>query len=180
MMSKITKQITICALLTMFSAFGIFGQVASGGNLSLEQSSLASGGDVSNDTSNNIFSVSGTIGQSIAGTTSAGGTFSTTGGVWGASLAPTAAGATVSGKVVDAEGNALKNIAVILSGGILTAPRIVKTNNFGNFSFEDVTVGETYVVSVSNKKYGFPQNSFVISLMENVSDLVFRSTWQNN
>lgn len=180
MMSKITKQITFCAVLTLFSAFGIFGQVASGGNLSLEQSSLASGGDVSNDTSNNIFSVSGTIGQSIAGKTSAGGTFSTTGGVWGASLAPTAAGATVSGKVIDSEGNALKNIAVILSGGILTAPRIVKTNNFGNFSFEDVTVGETYVVSVSNKKYGFPQNSFVISLTENVTDMVFRSTWQNN
>ncbi len=178
-MIKLAKTFISCGCLVLLAASGIFGQVATGGNFSLEQTSLASGGDVSNDLTNSVFSVSGTIGQSIAGAASSGGTFSSSGGFWNAVLAPTAAGASISGKVRDDKGNGLKNITVVLAGGILTAPRIVKTNSFGNFIFNDVTVGEVYVVSVSNKKYGFQQDSFVVSLMENITDMVFISTWQN-
>ncbi|HQU83280.1 MAG TPA: hypothetical protein PKY59_09160, partial [Pyrinomonadaceae bacterium] len=75
MMSKITNKITICAVLTLFSAVGVFAQVSSGGNFVLEQTSLASGGDTSNDTTNNVFSVSGTIGQAIIGSNASGGAF---------------------------------------------------------------------------------------------------------
>lgn len=175
---KLIKILLIAGLLSMASG-EIFGQVSSGGNFVLEQTSLASGGDTSNDTTNNVFSVSGTIGQAIIGANASGGAFASGSGFWNAVLAPTAAGVNISGKVCDTEGNGLRNIAVILAGGVLTAPRIVKTNNFGSFSFEDVAIGETYVVSVSNKKYGFQQHSFVISPNENVADIVFQAGWQN-
>jgi hypothetical protein len=42
-----------------------------------------------------------------------------------------------------------------LSGGDLTAPRFVKTNDFGNYKFGDLTAGQIYFVSVASKCHLF-------------------------
>ncbi|MCA1622624.1 MAG: carboxypeptidase-like regulatory domain-containing protein [Acidobacteria bacterium] len=49
--------------------------------------------------------------------------------------------------------------------------RSVITNPFGYFRFEEVPVGETYIFTVSSKRYRFtPQ---VISVNDEISELIF-------
>jgi hypothetical protein len=45
--------------------------------------------------------------------------------------------------------------------------------------FENVEVGQTYIVSVKNRKYGFAQDSRVISLVDSVGDLLFEAAREN-
>lgn len=175
-MKKSLKIIFCLSVLTLFFTTGIFAQVASGGSYTLNKAVVANGGG---NSSGGNYAVQGTAGQSVAGTNMYSANYVAFSGFWGNVLAPTAASANISGRVINAEGTGINNISVVLAGAPLTAPRIVKTNSFGNFTFENLEVGQTYVISVSNKKYGFGQESQVISLLENVSDIVFQSTWEN-
>lgn len=83
---------------------------------------------------------------------------------------PTAAPASVSGKVTNWYGRGISRAVVQMldaSGNV----RYARTNNFGRFRFNDVVVGETYVFNVEAKGYSFaPQ---VINVGENVKGLVF-------
>lgn len=151
-------------------------QIAAGGSYSLEQSVIGNGGGSS---SGGSYAVQGTAGQAAAGTNMYSANYVALNGFWNNLLEPTAASARIEGRILDAEGNGIRNISIVLTGAPLSAPRIVKTNNFGKFSFEDVETGQTYVITVSSKKYGFGQPSRVITLQENVSDIVFQSTWEN-
>jgi CSLREA domain-containing protein len=86
------------------------------------------------------------------------------------SLIPTSAGVTVAGKVFDGEGKPASNAKVYLtdSQGVT---RIATTNNFGNFAFDTVSVGETYIINVTAKKWQY--NPQVINVAEEISDLTF-------
>ena len=166
-------------LITALGVLAVKAQVASGGTYTLDQAVVGNGGGTSSDAGNN-YKVEGTGGQSVAGTFSNTGAYSVRGGFWAANpLAPTAAGVNVSGRVLGISGEGLRNITVILEGGNLFTPRTARTNTFGYFTFEDVLVGETYVVSVRTKKYGFPQESQVFSLMDSISDIIFQAGWTN-
>jgi hypothetical protein len=161
----------------MLSAAADLAQQSSGGDYSIEQSVIASGGGTSSDAGNN-FSLSGTVGQSIAGAPLSGGDFSMRSGFWQpAPLAPTAAPTRIRGRVLDMSNNPIKNVYVSLSGGSLTAPRVVRTNNFGNFTFDNVESGQFYIISVSHGKYGFSQNTQAFSLMDELTNVVFRADW---
>lgn len=154
-------------------------QIATGGSYTLNQAVIANGGGTSSS-AGNTYKVEGTSGQNAAGTNSTGGSYSAVGGFWAPNpLAPTAANAVVSGRVLGTQGEGLRNVTVILSGGNLTAPMTTRTNSFGNFTFENVLVGETYTVSVINKKFGFAQESQIISVLDNVSDVIFQAGWEN-
>lgn len=87
----------------------------------------------------------------------------------------TAAPAEISGRVVTAEGNGIVNAAIIISGGNLSQPIIVKTGTFGSFKIDGLTTGQTYIVTVQSKRFEFDSPSRVISLEANVSDLEFVS-----
>ena len=51
------------------------------------------------------------------------------------------------------------------------AARTIRTGKRGNFRFEEVAAGETYIVSVTSRRYTFaPQ---VVSVTENITDLIF-------
>lgn len=164
------------AFLFLLTAANANAQIASGGSYSLQQAVVGNGGGTS---SGGTYSVQGTAGQAAAGTNMYSATYVALNGFWNNLLVPTAASARIEGRVLDVEGNPIRNLTVVLTGAPLTTPRVVKTNNFGGFIFEDVEIGQTYVVSISSKKYGFGQPSRVISLNENVSDIVFQSTWEN-
>jgi hypothetical protein len=177
MMNKISGLILLFLVLFCFSKTDA--QVAAGGSYTLERAVIASGGDTSAD-GGSLYKVDGTAGQSTRGIVSNAGAYSVRGGFWSAApLAPSAANASIGGRVVDAGGAGLRNITVTLSGGNLSAPRIARTSSFGYFTFDEILVGETYFISVENKKYSFQQPTQVVALMDNISDITFQAAWGN-
>ena len=87
----------------------------------------------------------------------------------------TAAQASISGRVTGLEGRGIAGAKVILTDSSGNS-RSVVTNSFGMYSFEEVAVGETYVVTVAHKRYQFQNPTQVLSVSENISGLNFVST----
>ena len=142
----------------------------SGGNYTITQAVISNGGDTS---SAGPFSVTGTIGQPLAGGTSSSGNFGLNSGFWAASPnIVTAASVGVSGRVLDAAGAPLRNAVITMtnSSGVVI---VTRTNNFGYFYVEDVEAGDAYVVTVDLRSHHFaPQ---VIMVRDSISGLEFRS-----
>ena len=91
-----------------------------------------------------------------------------------AALQPTAATAVLEGRVVTAAGSGISKVTVTISdseGNVQT----YLTNGFGYFSFEGLRTGETYIVTVSNKRYQFNPATRAVTLDEDLRDLEFRS-----
>jgi CSLREA domain-containing protein len=84
-------------------------------------------------------------------------------------FAPTAANASVSGRILTTSGG-LGNARVILTD-LRGNSRTVSTGTFGYYRFDNVAVGETYIVSVVSKRFTFA--SQVISVMDNITELNF-------
>lgn len=86
--------------------------------------------------------------------------------------APTAASVTVGGRVLNASGRGINRARVTMtdSNG---ETRSALTNPFGYYRFTDVPAGETYVFSVSAKRYSFSQASQVRSIVEETDDINF-------
>jgi Putative Ig domain/Carboxypeptidase regulatory-like domain len=84
--------------------------------------------------------------------------------------APTAAGVSVSGRVLTPQGAGLMNAMVVLTDASGNTS-IARTSTFGNYHFENVAAGQTYVLTVTSKRYQFaPQ---VVSVMEDLGELNF-------
>lgn len=84
------------------------------------------------------------------------------------SLAPTAAPVSVSGRVSTSLGSSIRNARVVLTSASGQSKQTM-TNSFGNFSFEGVDSGETYLLSVQAKGYTFETRS--IRVEDSISDL---------
>lgn len=81
--------------------------------------------------------------------------------------APTAAAASVKGRVLTSGGRGIYR-AVVTVTDLTGQTQTVRTNPFGYYRFNDLTVGETYNFTVSHKRYRFdPQ---VLNLGEDLSD----------
>ncbi len=85
-----------------------------------------------------------------------------------ATTTPTAASASVSGRVLTANGNGLRNAVVRLTGQ-QGATQSVRSSSFGYYRFDDVQAGETYIISVSSKRYRFI--SQIISVADEITEL---------
>ncbi len=77
-----TRKLFILTLVFLTLANIAAAQVATGGNYKLEQSVVAGGGATSSDSTGNQFSITGTIGQSVAGSASTGDLFNIFSGFW--------------------------------------------------------------------------------------------------
>lgn len=88
-------------------------------------------------------------------------------------LAPLAANASITGRVVTSYGAGIRNAIVVVTGGGLTEPRSYRTNNFGNYRFTDLEVGQTYVLTINSKRFVFTNPTLLITLEDNVSDANF-------
>lgn len=88
-------------------------------------------------------------------------------------VAPTAANASVSGRVLSASGWALPYVGVSISGGGLSQPLTATTNMFGYFRLDGIPTGETYVLSVISKKYTFSNPDQVITVNGDLTGLDF-------
>lgn len=83
---------------------------------------------------------------------------------------PSAASVSVSGRVMVGKNTGVSNARVILTdsnGNVRTA----LSSSLGYYRFENVAVGETYVLSASAKLYQF--NPQVVSVMKEINDLNF-------
>jgi hypothetical protein len=104
-----------------------------------------------------------------------GNTGALTGGFGLEFIAPTAASVNISGRVTRANGQGLGGVLVSLVGGGAGERKYAITSSFGYYTFEDMTVGETYILSVSSKRYTFNPSSIVIDLQDGVTDANFVS-----
>lgn len=84
--------------------------------------------------------------------------------------APTAANVSVSGSVFRANGAGLPNAIVSLIGSDGN-PRTVRTNLLGHFQFDDVEVGQIYMVEVSAKGLSFMSQTVTVN--DEISGLNF-------
>ena len=82
------------------------------------------------------------------------------------SFNPTAANVSVSGRVLTANDIGLRNAYVVLtdSQGVT---RTALSSSFGYYSFDNVQVGETYLIGVSSKRYQFATH--VVSVSDNLT-----------
>jgi hypothetical protein len=93
---------------------------------------------------------------------------------WGIQfLQSTAAGVSLSGRVTTADGAGIRNARVTITGNSLPEPRVVTTGSFGYYSFDGLTAGETYVVTVNSQRYTFQVPSRVYTLIDNIVDADF-------
>lgn len=95
-------------------------------------------------------------------------------GGWGIEFfASTAANASISGRVMTADGRPIRNATVTVTGGSLVEPVVVQTGTFGYYAFEELRAGETYIVTVSQRRFTFQTPARVVSLSNNITDLDF-------
>ncbi|MBK7392757.1 MAG: carboxypeptidase regulatory-like domain-containing protein [Chloracidobacterium sp.] len=167
------------ATILLIAAFGLIsaasGQISTGGAYGMEQSVTASGGGNSNAT---VYTLVGTTGQAAAGFTSTSsifGLYGVKGGFW-LPMPPTQANpnVSISGRVFINSGRGITNARVTLSGGNLTTPIVVFTGRYGSFRFENIQAGHTYTVSVLSRRFTFSQPVQMISVMNNITDIVFQ------
>ena len=158
--------IIFCALL--FSAGSL--QAQSGGAFAIEQSVVASGG--ASNLSGGAFTVGGTAGQTVVGSSGTG-SFNLRGGFWEVQpLAPTAAMVSVSGKVSTANGLGIRNVIVTLTGPDGSI-RTTVTGSFGIYQFADVEVGGTYVLTIAPKRYVIANPTQVVTVRDEIANLDF-------
>lgn len=84
--------------------------------------------------------------------------------------APTAASATISGQARTSDGRGLGKVRIMLSGGDLVEPIFAETSSFGYYNFNNITVGQSYVLQVVGGRYTFQNSSRVINLDDNLTD----------
>lgn len=94
-----------------------------------------------------------------------------------AEFAPTAANVSIGGKVANAKGSGQAKVLISLtdsSGNIRTA----MTNSFGYYQFEDIAVGQTYIISAQNRHYQIDNPTRVLTIDEARNDIDFTvSQW---
>jgi hypothetical protein len=89
--------------------------------------------------------------------------------------APTAASATVRGRVVSESGRGLSRAAISVFDTQTGETRYARTNQLGYFTISDLAVGNFYVMQTQRKGYDFPaSNSF--QLFEDLEGLIITGT----
>ncbi len=144
------KKINLLSSFILLTVFAAALNAQSGGTFQIEKSVIAGGGGQSNG---GVFMLDGTIGQSVAGTTSTGGAFELGSGFWGIG-APVSPGVTVSGRVTTPSGLGLRN-AIVTMTDPQGFPVRATTSSFGIFSFDNIETGRTYIIGVSSRRYRF-------------------------
>lgn len=90
-------------------------------------------------------------------------------------LAPSAANVTISGSVVTAKGMPLSGVDVYLVEADGSTHRR-RTGTFGHYVFGDIAAGQNIFVHVASRRYSFIDPVRSITTLDNIDDLVFRSS----
>lgn len=144
-------------------------QAQTGGIFQIESSSVASGGGKS---SGGNFLLDATAGQTLAGGRVQGSQFSIQNGFWTSNFAPTAASVSIGGRVTTFSGQGIQNVRVMLTA-LNGETKFSITGSFGFYRFDDVEVGETYILTVFSKRFVFTNPTQIISVSEELNNLDF-------
>ena len=82
--------------------------------------------------------------------------------------APTAANVRVTGRTITADGRGIRDAIISLTGPN-SPPIFARTNALGYFNFDSVMAGETYVLTMSSKRYTFAPRTVTVS--DEITDL---------
>jgi hypothetical protein len=140
-----------------------------GGTYQIEKSVVVTGGGASLGGS---LALESTTGQPLAGGPVQGSPYSLSNGFWTFNLVPTAARVSIGGRVTTPDGRGIRSVLVSLtsqSGEV----RYLRTGSFGSYRFDEVTVGEIYILTASGKKFVFTNPTLVINVTEELNNLNF-------
>ncbi len=167
-----SKGLIFSALLILICS-NVFGQT--GGNFTITESVVAGGGQQSNG---GAFSLDGTVGQAVAGNPLGASSFAVTSGFWNFNaLAPTAAGASLGGRVSTDGGKGILNVLLTLTGAA-GETFYARSGISGKYQFENVPTGQGYILTVGAKRFTFASNTQIISLVEDLANVNFIGTAQ--
>lgn len=88
-------------------------------------------------------------------------------------LAPTAADSSISGRVTDSNGQGIANITIALVNAATGETVSVTTNNSGEYRFENVAAGQTYIVAASSQQYTFSPPNYFINFLDELTGINF-------
>lgn len=88
-------------------------------------------------------------------------------------LPPTAANASISGRVVSAQGRGIRGAVIRIQSADGTVNRVVMTNSMGYYTIPDIETGITYVISVASRRFSFDPASVVYTHQDQIADLNF-------
>lgn len=90
--------------------------------------------------------------------------------VLASNAAPTAATVSIGGRVANADGQSIRNARLAL-----TAPDgsqgFAVSNSFGFYRFDNVPAGQTYVLTISAKRFVFNPQTRIVNVSEELTDL---------
>lgn len=89
-----------------------------------------------------------------------------------ANAAPTAASVSVGGRISDSNGNGIAKVRVSITNQN-GETQTVLTNAFGYYHFDEIPVGETYIISIAHKRFQFSQNTQVLVVLEKTGGINF-------
>lgn len=133
----------------------------------LTRSVVATGGG---DVAGGTYAGTTTIGQPAVGGFITFGLDSEYTGFWSPGFAPTAAGISITGRVLAPSGAGLSGATLYLTqqnGQTLVA----RSSGFGYYQFDDVEVGQTVIISVVSKRYVYTPRT--LSLRDSIAEFDF-------
>lgn len=156
------KQILVVASLTT----ALMAQ--NGGQFAVTEGVIANGGGSS---TTGQYSSSGTTGQPVAGGSLSSAQYTVQSGFWKPAFAPSAALASISGRVSSSNGAGIKSVNLSIrdasSGFVLTTI----SGPFGYYRFDGLVVGRSYVITLTAKRFTFPSSPMLIMLDDEISGL---------
>ncbi len=161
---------TILSLLLCMGGATGFGQ--SGGTFEIKQSAIAGGG---NSSDGGAFTLDSTSGQPVAGGAIIGPSFSVTSGFWNFTpMAPTASHVSIGGRIRTPNGQGIQRVMLTLIG-LDGSTRTTISSSFGYYRFDEVLVGETYILNILSQRFTFNHPTIVVTAMDTITDLDFVS-----
>lgn len=168
-MKRLLYFLTFILLLLAFSVLNTLAQP-----FEIKQSTIATGGGTS---TSGVLSLGSTIGQPIATTDgSMNGLFILRKGFrTPPPFSPTAARASILGRVITNKNIAIKDAIITIIGGNSMEEKVVRTNQFGNFKINNLEVGFFYILTVKHKRHLFDEDMQTFMVFGNIQGVVFRS-----
>jgi hypothetical protein len=88
---------------------------------------------------------------------------------------PTAASASISGRVLTAYGRGVSGVVITVQGTDGVSKTVV-TNTLGYYRFDGLQAGETFVVAARSRRYTFAVPVQVVNLGDSIAGLDFRAS----